>query len=382
MAECPPDRWTWLLTEHHATYPHCHGYTPDGRAVVLASTPPDGPALAVVDLDQEDVEHVRSPRPLVDLRRFGEPHAPRYWDSPVAPLAVPWWDVALAAPVLVVPWANALLRVDVASGDAAPVWRPPRGWELSDTASVTADGGRAAVAISDGRRCRLLEIDLVDGDATELLEVNWYLNHVHHVPADERWIAFSHEGPHAEVADRVQAWHPTLAPDGVVVLDQRAISDAVSSRVSVGHERWLFHDVGALVPVYGDSPAGPRGLWRVHPDGRDPVLVSPGDRDWHVGVDRTGRWAVVDTTGPADRPGRGWAGADGVSSLVAVDLSTGARTTLAHTGFEQHPFHPHPSVTPDGTAVIANGVWRDRAGVVRRGVGLLPLPGAAAPLRP
>lgn len=135
----------------------------------------------------------------------------------------------------------------------------------------------------------------------------------------------------------------------------------------------MFHRPGAVVVAYGESEAGPRGLWQVLPDG-EARLVSPGERDWHCGISRDGKWAVVDTSGPADAPGRGWQNAGRESSIVAVDTETGERTLLATTGHEPHPYHPHPSITPDGRSVVFNHVQHTPTGAISRGAAVVSLP--------
>ncbi len=87
-----------------------------------------------------------------------------------------------------------------------------------------------------------------------------------------------------------------------------------------GHERWAHHAVGAVVVAYGVSPAEPRGLYWTSPDDPSGRLLSRGDRYWHCDVSRDGTLAVVDTTGPADRPGKGWDGADSIADVLLVDL--------------------------------------------------------------
>ncbi|MER5365648.1 hypothetical protein [Streptomyces sp. NPDC002722] len=175
-------------------------------------------------------------------------------------------------------------------------------------------------------------------------------SHQFHSPYDESWLTFAHEGPSREIPDRIWARHPVRAPEGRCVFDQAA----EGGTLAVGHERWMFHDLGALVCAYGESEAGPRGLYALHPDGRPARLVSAGERDWHCDISRDGRRAVVDTSGPLDAPGRGWQNAGQVSDVVLVDMATGARTLLARTAADRHPRHPHPVFTPDGTAVLHN----------------------------
>jgi hypothetical protein len=112
------------------------------------------------------------------------------------------------------------------------------------------------------------------------------------------------------------------------------------------------HDRSVLAIAYGVSPEGPRGLYEVFFSGRPARLISQGDRDWHCNLSPDGGWAVVDTTGPHDLPGRGWENAEGRSDVLLVEMATGRRELLAHTTLTKHPWHPHPVFTPDGRGVV------------------------------
>src|SRR5262249_46904384 len=142
------------------------------------------------------------------------------------------------------------------------------------------------------------------------------------------------------------------------ILNQHEISDTPGEFVAVGHERWLHHTLGAAVVAYGESEAGPRGLYLAQP-GKPPTLARAGDRFWHCGVSRDGRLAVVDTTGPSDAPGRGWQHAGDVSDVLLIDLQTTQQVRLARTRAASHPFHPHPIFTPAGDAVLFNSMNAD-----------------------
>ncbi len=73
------------------------------------------------------------------------------------------------------------------------------------------------------------------------------------------------------------------------------------------------------------------------------------------GVTRDGRWAVVDTTGPWDRPGKSWENAEDISDIVLLDMKTGERHFLARSRqYMRHPRHPHPVFSPDGSTIFFN----------------------------
>ncbi|CAD6010666.1 hypothetical protein [Agreia sp. COWG] len=368
-----PDTVRVLLEDSYATYPHSNGYLRGGRQVVLGIAG-GRPSLVRVDLGDPHADHAIVVRPDQFELAADSTFAGTSWSPEHATTPVPWFDIALHSDTLVTCWGNQLLTADAAGTDERlrTLYRPPTGWTLHELMSISGDGRTAYVSESDGREWVLRSVAVGDGDTEELLRASWHANHIHPVPADESWLMFSHEGPASTIGDRMWAMHPTLAPGGRVTVDQRALSDA-ETPLSIGHERARFDCAGAVVVAYGESPAGPRGLYETFLDGRAPRLVSAGDRDWHCGVSRDGTRMVVDTTGPFSRPGRGWIDAGSHSSIVLVDPTSGARRELARTGFIGHPYHPHPSFTPDGQAVVFNHVQYadDGATIVRRGAAIV-----------
>ena len=370
----------FIATDMYATYPHCNGYYDEGRRIVVGSSA-GAPRLFGVAIDDR---HEEEPRLLLDLSGFElEGDADDATASGVA-----WFDVALDAQVLAAARAGQVIVRDLADDASLPAvaYRSPVGWTLDGLVSISADGERLVASETLGEVRRIIEVKLVDGTARELLRLDWWANHTQLCPADERWIGFAHEGTATAVPDRVWGWHAEQAPGGRALVDQHEIADDAASEgasaaasVALGHERWMFHEPGAIVVAYGDSPAGPRGVYLVPVDGRPARLLSAGDRDWHCGISRDGAFVVVDTAGPEGTPGRGWQDAGERSSLVLIDVADGTRTVLDETSFEPHPFHPHPSFTPDGRGIVYNRVERDADGAVtRRGVAILDVPADTA----
>ncbi|MEU0565073.1 oligogalacturonate lyase family protein [Nonomuraea sp. NPDC005983] len=332
-----------MSTGTHLTYPHANGFH-DGR-LVLSRYRTGAGATAIV-VREGTGEHLVAE---VAPRRDGQVR-------PVYP------DVARHTGRVAWIWDDALYVADE-PGCAERVFTPDTlglvtrgpGLALQDLTSISADGAHVLLMVEHGDQRTCLRFDLATGTTTELFTKPWFANHPHHSPFDESWVAFAHEGPATATPDRVWAWH-----DGQTrqILDQHEISDLPGQFVAVGHERWLHHDLGAAVIAYGESKAGPRGLYLVYPD-RPPRLVARGERHWHCDVSRDGRWAVVDTTGPADRPGRGWQDAGDVSDVLLIAVATGEQVRLARTRAASHPFHPHPVFTPEGDAVLFNHLDAD-----------------------
>lgn len=353
-----------LLEDTYATYPHSNGYYDEGRRVALGRA--DGTEEIIgVRWDGEG-----GPEVLLSAEFFASEsdQVVEPWTEDSPQRSVPWFDIALQAQTMVCARGGALFQVELSAATPRPrvAYRVSEGWKLDGLTSVSADGRTALISESREGDYRALLLDLAGGDTREILRHPWHANHFHVAPADESWVGYSHEGASTSVDDRMWAWHAQHAPSGRQAVDQRQISDTPGTAVAIGHERWKFHDVGAVVIAYGESPAGPRGVYETYVDGRAPRLVSPGDRDWHCGISRDGSAIIVDTTGSALARGRGWSDAGRASSIVLIDALTGRRRVLAETGFIAHPYHPHPSFVPDGTAVVFNHVEFDGDGDVRR----------------
>ncbi len=339
---CPDG--TWLA------YPHCNGFTADGSAMILGRF--DGTDTVLLRYDfatgsEHDVARIPTSRPTPATR---------------------WFDVSMKTDRLVTFSDDGLVVIDLA-GDGAMrnVYRAADGWALrhEDIPAISADGNRLIVCETrqggNPPACnRVRELDLITGQTADLVEHAWDCNHFHYCPADESWIGYSHEGPTHTIPDRIWGWHRTEAPHGRCVFNQA--SDVPGVPLCIGHERWMFHRPGAIAVAYGVSPHGPRGIWEVPVDGPPPRLVSAGERDWHVNIDRTGACAVLDTTGSLDCAGRGWENSDDRSDILLVDMATGERSWLARTheagrrfaGRMRHPFHAHPAFSPDGRTVVFN----------------------------
>ncbi|MGW4965318.1 oligogalacturonate lyase family protein [Nonomuraea sp. NPDC004186] len=330
-----------VSTGAHLTYPHANGFHAGGERLVVTRWNPDRLATGVAS---------------VAWRNPGEADVREVCGLPdgSAKEGTVWFDVARATERLAAMWDDALHLVDLADHAAKPetVYRAPAGRTLQGLVSISASGERVLFSEESPGAYTLLEMDVDTGGVRELHTRDWWANHAHYCPADEEWIGFSHEGPTETVPDRVWARHAVEMPEGRCVLEQ-------PEGLHFGHERWAHHAVGAVVVAYGVSPAEPRGLYWTSPDDPSGRLLSRGDRYWHCDVSRDGTLAVVDTTGPADRPGKGWDGADGIADVLLVDLVEAHTTPLARTRATRHPAHPHPVFAPDGSAVLFNDLGAD-----------------------
>lgn len=343
-----------LAEDRYLTYPHCHGFLPDG-GVVLGHR--DRPALSRLSLS----------RLASGAGEQAEILALEPATGPAAATAVLWFDIARDTGLLAAAWNDRVVVVDATAAEPRPrtVHRAAQGWTLDNLVSIDRAGTRILLVERDGtERHRGYELDLQTGELVMLFEHDWYANHIQFCPADEDWRGYAHEGVATTITDRVWGWHAEQAPQGRMLVDQEQLG--LESPVAIGHERWMWHRAGLVAIAYGEGP--PRhGVVEAFPDGTARI-VSEGARDWHVNISQDGRWAVVDTSGPADRPGRGWEDAGDVSDILLVDMTSGSRRHLARTRHLDHPYHPHPTFTPDGTAVLYNAVEIEAGGVRRLGV--------------
>lgn len=206
--------------------------------------------------------------------------------------------------------------------------------------------------LADGRgiQYQLLKHELAANRTTVGMEADWWINHVHFSPNDPSWVSMAHEGDSNKITRRLWGWNAETAPDGRMLFNQIGTD---GGPLYVGHERAVFHKPACIFIAFGDSPGNPVGLYEVDFTGHS-RLISEGPRDWHCNISRDGRWAVVDTTGPHDAPGRGWENAGSVSDILAVNMRTGMRAFLHRGTYAKHPYHPHPHISPDGRWVVFN----------------------------
>lgn len=332
----------------HLTYPHSNGFADGGRSLILAQTDAMGCALWKHDLVS------------------GEERRLAAWPRSACIGDMLWFDVARNANQLVVVLGNILYLIDLNQSTPSPVPVYQNTVEadanLVPLPSISADGTRVILGRRSGLNGNasvdLIEVSTTNGRSCVLAHFDWPANHFHFCPADENWIGLCHEGPAPQISDRVWAWHAQNAPKG------RSLFNNAAARLAVGHERWAFHAPCVYLVAYGESPGGPRGIYRLSdkqsPLHASPYLLSEGNRDWHVCPSQCGRWLVVDTTGPHDAPGRGWENADNTSDVILVDATTGRRRFMARSRFcRDYHLHPHPVFSPDGKVIFFNEAGPD-----------------------
>ena len=316
----------------YLTYPHANGFADGGKSILLGQ------------LDETTISIWK-----IDLATGAENQLCSFALEP-EPEKLIWFDVALKSNQLAFIAEHSVWLMEIAKPESLRrLYRAPEGQTLSSLCSVTEDGKTVLCGLKTPEIYAALRVNTASGHGEIVFLHTWYANHFHFCPHDESWIGYCHEGPTEKVHDRLWAWNAMLEPRGTCLFDQ------TKQGLCFGHERWEFHQTATLAIAYGVSPGGPRGLYEAFPDGRPPRLVSEGDRDFHCGISRDGRWAAVDTTGPHDAPGKGWENASDISDVLLVDMHTGARHFLARSRqYMRHPRHPHPTFNLDGSAIFYN----------------------------
>lgn len=347
---------TGFSENFYLTYPHSNSFIEDGGSIVIGRAT-EGRFEMVrhnfADDSRETLCVIPAPSDLT-----APPYTPRGSNASWAVRPV-FWDATLDAesPYLVIGEREAVWGFDLRRhSEPALLYSPAPEEVLSPLLSLRSDGKRMLINrhSRDRENCSVVELERSTGRVAPVLNEPWWITHSHYCPYDEEWIGYCHEGPTEQVPDRVWGWHRSKMPQGGMLFDQHW--DDPEKQLFVGHERWCFHAPTVLAVAYGVSPGRPRGIYEIFTDGRPARLVSEGDRDWHVGVSRDGRWAVVDTTGPYEAPGIGWENAGQWSDIILLDMQTGRRQFLARTRQLKHPSHPHPVFSPDGRFVFYNEV--------------------------
>jgi hypothetical protein len=338
-------RWLSDTSQNrYYTYPHKNGFWDGGRRLVLGQRDATGTVTLV---DRE-------------LAGSGERHV---GTLPLVRGATQlWYDVAEPTGTLTVAAGDQVWMCDLtaSSPSLVSIYRPPTGYRLNNMACIHPQGMGAYTSYLSATATdvyatthSMVNIRFSTREVTPRVTQPWYVNHYHVAPGDPTLIAYAKQLA-SEPPDRIWAYRGSRTPPTWNVWDQRGLD---GQPVLVTHERWTFHDSSFLVVAFGGASTT-RGLLQVTSAGVA-RLVRGSSTYWHCNISRDGRRAVVDTT-PSG----------GTSSLVVIDMATGAATTvLTGIGTASHPGHPHPHVTPDGTGVVFTAA--ESGGATR--VGLLTL---------
>lgn len=232
---------------------------------------------------------------------------------------------------------------DLRTGKNRLVYEAPVGWQISQSCNLTNDGAFVFARIyniKDNTDNRILRINVTSGATETIISPPFPTDHIHCSPFDNNWVLYCKDDKSYESL-RMWAWHAAEAPKGRSLFSQK---DEQGRSLYNGHEVAYHHRLGAATVVFRHSPGQPAGLYEINFDGTF-RCVSPNTTlpAWHCNVSRDGRWAVIDTQE-----------AGGVSHIYAVNFATGARQLLARTSATDHPWHPHPHISPDDKWVVFN----------------------------
>ena len=327
----------------YLTYPHSNGFADNGRSIVLGRM--EGRVTSLWKIPPDPGNGIR----ICEFEMPGEPEQPL------------WFDVAQNANRMAVVQDNGIWIYDPEKpGRGECFHRVGTPNRLYPIPSITSDGRQVLFGVHFPDHHAALSVDVETGKSRILFEKPWLMGHFHFSPHDENWIGFCHEGPCGQTGDRLWGRHATHAPHGLCLLDQHWGDP--DRELSIGHERWCFHDSKAAVVAYGASRGEMRGIYETGTDGKS-RLISRGDRDWHLNVSCDGRWIVADTSGPHDLPGKAWENAGDISDIILIDSVDGSRRWLARSRLRsKHPFHPHPVFSPDGRFIYYNEAASDDHG--------------------
>jgi oligogalacturonide lyase len=263
-----------------------------------------------------------------------------------------------------------LVRVDVETLAEETVYTVPEGWvgygtwvanatttkmvgieiKAEDNMPLT-DWKKFADMYQSKPRCRLIRIDLATGAMAVVLDQKQWLGHPLYRPFDDRTIAFCHEGPHDLVDARM--W----------LVDEDGGNERCAKRHLAGesctHE-FFVPDGSAMIFVSYLKGESDRWICSL-----DPVTLA--ERRFlkmppcsHLMSNFDGSRIVGDGTGtPIDVADAGGHSIENDPYLWLFDVKAGtARRICRHDSSwkvldgDRQVTHPHPSFTPDETAVL------------------------------
>jgi len=254
-----------------------------------------------------------------------------------------FWDVARNGTAVVTDNNSQAVKWDLRTDTKTVLWSSSTDRVIGDV--ITPDGKTVAFSTqligSNGLDCSLHTLDVATlAEQTRVHKTNFNLNHVHFSPFDNSWIQFSHEGDPTVIRDRMWGWNALQAPspNGANIFPA-----AGPLLLQNDHERAMFNKAGSMVVAYGGNANS--GVWEADYDGtyNHTSTNQLGYDANHVNISHDGRWLVVDTTNVG-----------GVSHVVAINFATGVWRALYTTSIQNHPWHPHPAISPDSRWVFFN----------------------------
>ncbi|HCF8250897.1 TPA: PD40 domain-containing protein [Klebsiella pneumoniae] len=228
-----------------------------------------------------------------------------------------------------------LVGIEIAKSD----WTPLNDWQIFHD------------FFHKGPHCRLLRVDLRSGESQVIHEEKIWLGHPIYRPFDDHTVAFCHEGPH----DLVDARMWLVNEDGSNVRKVKAHAPGESCT----HEFWV-PDGSALIYVSYLKGQQGRTIYRFDPESgvNEALMTMPACS--HLMSNFDGTLLVGDGSGtPVDVKDTGGYSIDNDPWLYVFNVAEKryfrvARhdTSWATVANSRQVTHPHPSFTPDDSAIL------------------------------
>ena len=228
-----------------------------------------------------------------------------------------------------------LVGIEIAKSD----WTPLNDWQIFHD------------FFHKGPRCRLLRVDLQTGESRVIHEEKKWLGHPIYRPFDDNTVAFCHEGPH----DLVDARMWMVNEDGSNVRKVKAHAEGESCT----HEFWVPNGSALVYVSYLKGQQG-RTIYSFNPDTgvNEAVMQMPACS--HLMSNFDGTMLVGDGSGtPVDVKDTSGYTIDNDPYLYAFDVAKQAYfrvarhdTSWATVANSRQVTHPHPSFTPDDSAIL------------------------------
>ncbi|MFP2507326.1 oligogalacturonate lyase family protein [Buttiauxella gaviniae] len=202
-----------------------------------------------------------------------------------------------------------------------------------------------------GPDCRLLRVDLQTGESAVIHQEKNWLGHPIYRPFDDNTVAFCHEGPH----DLVDARMWMVNEDGSNV---RKVKEHAEGE-SCTHEFWVPNGSSLMYVSYLKGQQG-RTIYSYNPDNGENTEVMQMPACSHLMSNFDGSLLVGDGSGtPVDVKDTSGYTIDNDPYLYAFDVAKKAYFRVARHDTSWATFansrqvtHPHPSFTPDDSAIL------------------------------
>ena len=202
-----------------------------------------------------------------------------------------------------------------------------------------------------GPNCRLLRVDLQTGESAVIHQEKNWLGHPIYRPFDDNTVAFCHEGPH----DLVDARMWMVNEDGSNV---RKVKEHAEGE-SCTHEFWVPNGSSLMYVSYLKGQQG-RTIYSYNPETGANAEVMQMPACSHLMSNFDGTLLVGDGSGtPVDVKDTSGYTIDNDPYLYAFDVAKKAYFRVARHDTSWATFansrqvtHPHPSFTPDDSAIL------------------------------